>query len=91
MAAYFYILKCSDGTYYTGITNNIDRRITEHSRKRGSKYTKLHGVDSLVYFENYDNMVDARKREIQVKGWSQSKKEMLIYKWDKDRNGRKHE
>ena len=75
---YMYILLCSDNTYYTGSTNNLELRIYEHSIGKGSIYTKHRLPVKLVYFEEYENIKDAFKREKQVQGWSRKKKEALI-------------
>jgi len=75
---YVYILECLDGTYYTGLTWNPSNRFDQHLSKLGSKYTKKHGVKELVYLEGHTDLEVARKREIQIKDWSQKKKQMLI-------------
>lgn len=82
---YVYIVECLDSTYYTGCTWNILTRIEQHASRRGSKYTGKHGFKKLVYYEEHDNLESARKREIQIKGWSQKKKQKLISgEWKRD-------
>ncbi len=78
MSWYTYILFCKDKSYYVGITNNLEKRVTLHNTGKGSKYlfSKLPVI--LVYCEKYINKSEARKREIQLKGWSRTKKENLI-------------
>lgn len=82
---YVYIIECIDGTFYTGCTWKVDLRFDQHLSGLGSKYTSIHGVKRLVYAEEFENLTDARNREIQVKNWSQKKKNMLISgKWKKE-------
>ncbi len=73
-----YILKCSDGSYYTGSTINLERRLREHQNGKGANYTKKHLPVELVYFEEYARIDEAFYREKQVQGWSRKKKEALI-------------
>jgi putative endonuclease len=75
---YVYILECKNNTYYTGCTSNPSNRFDQHISKLGSKYTAIHGVNKLVYLEEFENLEMARKREIQIKGWNQKKKNKLI-------------
>lgn len=82
---YVYILLCKDNSYYTGCTWNCSDRLEQHLSKLGGEYTKNHGVKKLVYQEEFDDLDQARKRELQIKDWNRSKKEMLINgKWKKD-------
>jgi putative endonuclease len=73
-----YIAKCSDGTYYTGISNNINKRLNKHSSGRGAQYTKSRGPLSLVYFERHLNRSLATKREYQIKQLTRQGKEKLV-------------
>lgn len=75
---YIYILKCSDNTLYTGWTNDLDKRFKIHSQGKGAKYTKGRLPVELVYFEEFDNKVDAMKREYKIKQLSRGEKEKLI-------------
>ncbi len=81
---YVYILKCSDNSYYTGITNNIERRLQEHnSDKNLFAYTFLRKPTKLVWFEKFTTPHEAIAKEKQLKGWSRKKKEALINNnWD---------
>lgn len=84
---YMYLVLCKDGTYYTGISQDVEARFVCHKSKRGAFYTKGRGVEKILYKEKYDNIDDARKREIQVKDWSRKKKEKLINgEWNKQNN-----
>ena len=78
MKSYMYILECSNGNYYTGSTNNLERRLAEHQDGRGANFTKKHLPVKLVYFEEFQKIDHAFYREKQVQGWSRKKKEALI-------------
>tara|TARA_B110001469_G_scaffold105251_1_gene104538 strand:+ start:350 stop:658 length:309 start_codon:yes stop_codon:yes gene_type:complete len=73
-----YILKCSDNTYYTGITNNIKRRIQQHETNKGAKYTKGRGPFSLVYQNNCKNRGEASQKEYAIKKLTLTEKITLI-------------
>ncbi|MGB7054421.1 MAG: GIY-YIG nuclease family protein [bacterium] len=75
---YVYILKCRNNALYTGITNNIGRRLKEHNSGKGGSYTKSQLPVSLVYSESHGSKSEALKREIQLKGWTKRKKQALI-------------
>ncbi len=76
--AYMYILKCDDGSYFTGSTKNLERRLWQHQNGLGANYTKKHLPVKLVYAEEYQRIDDAFYREKQVQGWGHKKKEALI-------------
>ena len=71
---YFYIIRCKDQSLYSGITNDLEKRLYKHNSGRGAKYTALRRPVYLVYSEKYDSIDSARKREEQIKRWSKSKK-----------------
>ncbi|WP_273786201.1 GIY-YIG nuclease family protein [Brucella intermedia] len=74
-----YILRCADGSYYTGLTKqNIEARLWEHNEGVYDSYTKKRRPVELVFTETYDRIVDAIARERQIKGWSRTKKEALM-------------
>jgi len=73
-----YILLCSNGQYYTGSTNNLERRLTEHQNGEGANFTKKHLPVELLYFEEFQRIDKAFYREKQIQGWSRKKKEALI-------------
>jgi len=75
---YFYILKCSDGSYYSGSTTNLENRIKAHNQGRGASYTAKRRPVQLVYHEKFGNLDVAVKRERQIKRWSRAKKVALI-------------
>lgn len=75
---FVYILKCSDNTLYTGITNALNRRIKEHNNKEGAKYTRGRAPVKLVYTEKYKTKSAALKREIKIKELKKEEKLELI-------------
>lgn len=77
---YVYIVKCSDGTLYTGWTNNLEKRIKAHNDGKGAKYTRGRGPIELVYFEEFEEKVKAMKREYEIKKLNRVSKEKLISK-----------
>lgn len=76
---YTYIVQCSDGTYYTGWTNDLTKRIKAHNEGKGAKYTKTRLPVSLVYYEEYETKQEAMSREYAIKQLSRQKKEQLIH------------
>ncbi|MBE8727837.1 GIY-YIG nuclease family protein [Flavobacterium hungaricum] len=81
---YVYILKCSDGSYYTGVTNNINRRLNEHTYGTNQEsYTYNKRPVELVFCTEFNDINHAILFEKQVKGWSRKKKEAIIIdKWE---------
>ncbi|MBI4834296.1 MAG: GIY-YIG nuclease family protein [Planctomycetes bacterium] len=77
---YLYILECSDKTYYTGITKDIEHRLAMHNSGKGARYTRTRTPAILVYRERCGGQAKAMKREIQVKGFPKAKKKELIDK-----------
>lgn len=77
---YFYMLRCSDNSLYSGITNNIERRVKEHNSntKKSAKYTRAKKPVQLVYQEQFKTIQEAMSRERQVKKWPKIKKENLL-------------
>ncbi len=73
-----YILRCANGHYYVGSTDNLELRIEQHLKGEGANYTRKHLPVKLVYFEEFQKVDDAYYREQQIKGWSRAKKESLI-------------
>lgn len=77
MMNYVYILKCEDGTYYTGWTNDLEHRYRAHLTGHGAKYTRAHKPIALVYAECYDTKREAMAREYAVKQLTHHEKERL--------------
>lgn len=75
---YVYILKCNDDSLYTGWTNNLERRIKAHSTGKGAKYTKARLPIELVYFEEFEDKIEAMKREYAIKELKRREKLILI-------------
>ena len=76
---YVYILICSDNSYYTGITNNINKRLIEHNNSLDkTSYTYSRRPVKIIYKETFQNPNDAIKWEKKIKGWTRKKKEALI-------------
>lgn len=75
---YVYILRCSDGTLYTGWTTDVQKRLEAHNSGKGAKYTRSRLPAELVYTEEYDDKTEAQKREYAIKQLSRSEKEALI-------------
>ncbi|OHD57433.1 MAG: hypothetical protein A2Y33_07575 [Spirochaetes bacterium GWF1_51_8] len=73
-----YILFCSDGTFYTGSTWDMEKRLSEHNSGEGANYTKERRPLNLVYYKEYSRIEDAFHREKQVQNWSHAKKKALI-------------
>lgn len=79
LEATVYILRCADGSYYTGLTKQpVDARLWEHNEGLYDGYTRKRRPVALVFTETYDRMLDAIARERQIKGWTRAKKEALI-------------
>jgi putative endonuclease len=75
---YVYILLCGDGSLYTGWTNNLEKRFKDHCNGKGAKYTRGRGPLKIVYFETFEDKVDAMKREYAVKKLKREEKNSLI-------------
>jgi len=79
-----YMLECQDGTYYTGITNHLERRITEHNdsspKSKAARYTRSRQPVKIIYSENCENRQDASKKEFAIKKLSRRQKEKLVHK-----------
>ena len=76
--AYLYILRCADGSYYTGTARSGLERVAEHNSGVYGGYTAQRRPVTLVFFQWFDRITDAIAAERQVKGWSRAKKEALI-------------
>ncbi len=75
---YVYIMTNNSGTLYTGVTNDLERRVTEHQSKLQDGFTKKYNITRLVYYEAVSSINDAISREKQIKRWRRSKKIDLI-------------
>ena len=75
---YVYIMTNNSGTLYTGVTNDLERRVAEHQSKLHDGFTKKYNITRLLYFEVASSINDAIAREKQIKSWRRSKKVELI-------------
>ena len=75
---FIYILECSDGSLYTGIATDVERRFAEHSAGKGSKYVRARGAKRIAYTEEASSRNEALKRELVIKRLSKSAKLALI-------------
>lgn len=78
MSCYCYILECSDGTFYTGWTNDPERRVAQHNKGKGARYTKTRRPVRLVYLEEQTDKIAALKRERAIKALPRKKKMELF-------------
>ena len=78
MAWAVYILECSDGSFYTGMSNNVEARINTHNASKGAKYTKSRLPVTLVFQENTLTKSESLRREIEIKKLTRKKKMELI-------------
>jgi predicted GIY-YIG superfamily endonuclease len=84
MSFWIYILECADGSYYTGHTDNLEKRMAEHDKGSFKNYTSNRLPVKLVFCDEFSTRDDAFARERQIKGWSHQKKQALIQgDWDK--------
>ena len=75
---YVYVLECADGTYYTGYTTDVERRVAEHDAGEGAKYTRGRTPVELVHVEEYETRSAAMSREHGIKSLSRRQKERLV-------------
>lgn len=79
MYYYTYILECADKSLYVGCTNNLERRLAEHSNSKwGARYTKIRRPVIFKYSEKFKTLLKARRREVEIKSWQREKKLELI-------------
>ncbi len=78
MTCYCYILECADGTYYTGWTTDPERRVKQHNKGIGARYTKTRRPVKLVYLEEQPDKISALKRELAIKKLKRAQKSKLI-------------
>lgn len=78
---YCYIIRCKDGSFYTGWTNDIAKRFKAHCEGKGAKYTRGRGPLTLVLVEQFDTKEMAMKRECEIKKYTREQKEKLVNEW----------
>lgn len=79
---YAYMLKCKDGTIYSGYTDNIEKRVEKHNSGKGAKYTRARRPVKLAYYEEFNTKSEALKREREFKKYSHNTKEEIIKKYN---------
>ncbi|MDQ1280736.1 MAG: putative endonuclease [Thermoproteota archaeon] len=77
MGYYVYILLCSDGSYYTGYTGDLNNRLEQHLHGKGARYTRWKKAEKLVYKEQFEVRVDAMRREREIKHLTHKEKSEL--------------
>ncbi|HUZ92383.1 MAG TPA: GIY-YIG nuclease family protein [Candidatus Paceibacterota bacterium] len=77
---FVYLAQCADRSIYTGITNDLARRLAEHQNKKGGHYTSSHKVEKIVYTEAHRTKSGALKREAEIKSWRRERKLELVSK-----------
>lgn len=83
---YTYILKCNDDTFYTGWTNDLEKRVACHNSGKGARYTKTRLPVSLIYYETFETKQEAMKREYAIKQMTRKQKEKLILSTEEDKH-----
>ena len=78
MSHHVYVVECADGTYYTGYTTDVDRRVAEHDAGEGARYTRGRAPVELRHVERYDSRSAAMSREYEIKQLSRAQKEALV-------------
>lgn len=78
MPYYFYLARCSDGSLYAGTGIDLRARESKHNEGKGAKYTRSRCPVKIAYHEEFSTLVEARRREVEVKTWSRVKKENLV-------------
>jgi len=77
---YLYLIECNDGSIYTGITIDVERRFEEHKEGKGGNYTRAKRAKKLLYTEKHPDRSTAQKREAEIKSWPRTQKEALFKK-----------
>ena len=82
-----YILKCKDNTFYTGWTNDLEKRLLAHNLGKGAKYTKARRPVEIVYYESFKTKEEAMRREYEIKQLTRKQKELLIQNKEEHQKG----
>ena len=78
-----YLLQCSDESYYVGHTDDLEKRLEQHQRGEGSRFTRSRLPVKMVWYQQFRTRYEAKAAEIHLKGWNRAKKEALIAgRWD---------
>lgn len=87
MTYYTYIVECSNGSYYTGWTDNLQKRITMHNQGVGAKYTRAHRPVSLVAYWQFSSRSEAMKEEWRIKRLTRIQKQLLLQSFERPVDG----
>ncbi len=90
MAYFVYILLCSDGSFYTGFTRDVEERVRHHTNGTGARYTKSHPPKKIVHVEQFDTRSEAMRRERIIKKLSHEQKKLLARSRRKTEKPDKH-
>ena len=77
MTYYVYVVRCEDGSYYTGSTKDVERRFEQHRKGHGARYTRIHEPEEIVYVEEFASRGAAIRREREIKSLSHNEKKRL--------------
>ena len=91
MSHHVYVVECADGTYYTGYTTDVERRVAEHDAGEGAKYTRGRAPVELRHVESYDSRSAAMSREYEIKRLTRAEKEALVGETSDDGGERESE
>jgi len=78
MPHFFYLARCNDDSLYAGSCIDVKKRETTHNRGDGARFTRARRPVKIIYYEQFATLLEARRREAQVKGWTKAKKEKLV-------------
>jgi putative endonuclease len=90
MSCNVYIIVCKDGSFYTGITKNLDSRMRLHTKGKGARYTRIHRPNKIVYVETLESRAEAMRREKAIKKMTHNQKTELM-KSQKNQNRRRRQ
>ena len=79
---YVYILRCKDGSFYTGYAKDVKKRFELHKKGRGARYTRIHDPEKLVYVEQFNTRGEAMRRERKIKTLDHNKKHELVINYN---------
>lgn len=75
---FVYVIQCVDGSLYTGSTNNLEKRFSEHKMGKGGRYTRAHKAIKMIYSEKLSSQSEVLKREMEIKSWNREKKIKIL-------------
>lgn len=78
MPYYVYVIRCEDGSFYTGYSEDVENRFEQHIKGKGARYTKMHMPLKVVYVEEFNSRGEAMRRELEIKSLSHDQKMQLV-------------